>query len=210
MTSEEMQTEGFKNQLDQSAHAFVMDNGTNNGYPIHGLSSFILCEASDVTTHSAKLSAWIHEGNDYFTRAYFKYHKLDDTEWIEVDVATDGYVEAILEDLEEDTYYEFGFVCEFADGIWIESGQPRLFQTGYDAVNETVLSVMVYPNPVSETLYIQCVEPVEVQVFNALGQKLKAFKNVNEINVSDWAEGMYLLCITAADGTVFERKVSVK
>lgn len=210
MTAEEMQTEEFKNQLDQSAHAFVMDNGTNNGYPIHGLSSFILCEASDVTTHSAKLSAWIHEGNDYFTRAYFKYHKLDDTEWIEVDVATDGYVEAILEDLEEDTYYEFGFVCEFADGIWIESGQPRLFQTGYDAVNETVLSVMVYPNPVSETLYIQCVEPVEVQVFNALGQKLKAFKNVNEINASDWAEGMYLLRITVADRTVFERKVSVK
>lgn len=193
MTAEEMQTEEFKNQLDQSAHAFVMDDGTNNGYPIHSLASFILFEASEIAPNSAKLSAWIHEGNDYFARAYFKYHKLDDTEWIEVDVATDGYVEIVLEDLEEDTYYEYMFVCEFADGIWIESGQPRLFQTGYDAVDETVLSVMVYPNPAAEMLYIQGFEPTEVQVFNALGQKVKTLKNENKINVSDWPEGMYLL-----------------
>jgi hypothetical protein len=210
MAAEEMQTEEFKNQLDQSAHAFVMDNGTNNGYPIHGLASFVLFEASDITPHTAMLSAWIHEGNDYFARAYFKYHKLDDTDWIEVDVTTDGYVEAVLEELEEDTYYEYTMVCEFGDSIWLECGPFKIFQTGYDAVNEKVLSVMVYPNPASETLYIQCLESTEVQVFNALGQKVKTFKNVNEINVSDWVEGMYLLRIIDADGKVFERKVSVK
>ena len=210
MTAEEMQTEEFKNQLDQSSHAFVMDNGTNNGYPIHGLSSFILYEASDVTTHSAKLSAWIHEGNDHFTRAYFKYHELDDTEWIEVDVPTDGYVEAILEDLEEDAYYEFTMACEFDDGSWLEWDSPVTFQTEYDVIAEMAQQVMVYPNPASETLYIQGVEPAEVQVFNALGQKVKIFRNTTEIHVSDWTEGMYLLRITAVDGMVFERKVSVK
>ncbi len=210
MTADEMQTEEFKNQLDQSSHAFVMDNGTNNGYPIHGLSSFILCEASDVTTHSAKLSAWIHEGNDHFARAYFKYHELDDTEWIEVEVPTDGYVETVLEDLEEDVYYEFTMACEFDDGSWLEWGAPMTFQTEYDVIAEMAQQVMVYPNPASETLYIQGVEPAEVQVFNALGQKVKTFKNATEIHVSDWAEGMYLLRITAVDGMVFERKVSVK
>ena len=30
-TSSEMKTEEFKNQIDQSSHAYVMDNGTNNG-----------------------------------------------------------------------------------------------------------------------------------------------------------------------------------
>ena len=69
---------------------------------------------------------------------------------------------------------------------------------------------MVYPNPVSEVLRIESLKPAEVQVFNALGQKVKTFKNTNEINVSDWAEGVYVLRIIAADGTVFERKVSVK
>lgn len=210
MTAEEMRTEEFKNQLDQSAHAFVMDNGTNNGYPIHSLASFVLLEASDITPHSAKLSAWIHEGNDLFARVYFLYKVFDAEEWIEVDVPIDNYVEIILEGLEEDTYYEYGMVCEFTDGVWIESGQPKVFQTGYDAVNETTHSVMVYPNPASETLYIQGFEPTEVQVFNALGQKVKTFKNVNEINVSDWVEGMYLLRIIGTDGKVVERKVTVK
>ena len=210
MTADEMKTEEFKNEIDQSMHAFVMDNGTNNGYPIHGLASFVLFEASDVTPHTAKLSAWIHQGNDHFARAYFLYKVWDAEEWIEVDVATDGYVEAVLEGLEEETDYEYMFVCEFDDGSWMESGQPRMFQTGYDAVNETVLSIMVYPNPVSDVLHIQGLELAEIQVFNTLGQLVKTFKNVNEINVSDWTEGMYLLRITAASGKVFERKVSVK
>ena len=210
MTADEMRTEQFKNQIDQNAHAFVMDNGSNNGYPIHGLSTFVLMPASEITPHTATLSAWIHQGNDQFARAYFKYWKWEDPEFFEVDVPTDGYVEAVLEGLEEDTYYEYMFICEFTDGIMIESGQPMAFQTGFDAVDETVNEVMVYPNPVSEVLYIQGLEPVEVQVFNALGQKVKTYKNANEIIVSDWTEGIYLLRITAADGKIFERKVSVK
>jgi len=210
MTAEEMKTEQFKNQLDQSAHAFVMDNGSNNGYPIHSMASFILFEASDITLHSAKLSAWIHEGNDHFARAYFKFMKEGDADWTEVDVATDGYVEATLENLEEDTYYEFMFVCEFDDGIWIESGQPKGFQTGYDIVNETSQQVIAYPNPASEMVYIQGLEPAEIQVFNALGQKEKSFCSMNQINVNDWVKGIYLLRITTADGKMFERKVLVK
>ena len=210
MTANEMKTEQFKNQLDQSAHAFVMDNGTNNGYPILGLASFILFEASDVTPYSAKLSAWIHQGNDHFARAYFKYHKFEETEWTEVDVPTDGYVEAALEDLEEDTYYEFSMACEFDDGIWMEWGPFKTFQTEFDAVNETAQQVMIYPNPVSEILHIQGIDLSEVQVFNALGQLVKTIKDASQINVSDWAEGVYVLRITAADGRIFEQKVTVK
>lgn len=215
LSADEMKIEQFKNQLDQSSHAFVMDNGTNNGYPIHGLATFILYEASDITPHSAKLSAWIHQGNDHFARAYFQYKHWESNDWIEVEVPTDGYVEAVLEGLEEYTYYEYIFACEFDDGIWIESGQPRAFQTGYDAVDENdpstgSLLLMVYPNPASEVLYIQGPEPVEVQVYNALGQLVKTVENANEINVGDWAEGVYVLRIIAADKKVFEQKVSVK
>lgn len=209
-TADEMKTEEFKNQLDQYAHDFVMDNGTNNGYPIHGLSTFIVMPASEITTHSATLSAWVHPGNDQFVRAYFKYWKWDSTEILEVDVPTDGYVEAIVEGLEEDTYYEYMFICVYTDGSMIESGQPMAFQTGYDAVGETLKEIMVYPNPVSEMLYFQGFEVSEVQVFNAIGQIVMTIENANEINVSGWAKGMYVLRITTAEGKVFERKVSVK
>ena len=135
-----------------------------------------------------------------------------------MDVPTDGYVETVLEGLEEDTYYEYMFACEFDDGSWIESGQPRAFQTGYDAIEENGPStgsgasgtLMVYPNPASEVLYIQGFEPIVVKAFNALGQLVKTIKNESQINVSDWAEGVYVLRIAAADGKVFERRVSVK
>ena len=127
-----------------------------------------------------------------------------------MDVATDGYVETVIEDLEEDTYYEFSMACEFDDGIWMEWGPFKTFQTGFDAVNETMKQVMIYPNPASEMLYIQGFEPTEVQVFNALGQLVKTVKDASEINVSDWAEGVYVLRITAADGRIFEQKVTVK
>lgn len=209
MTADEMRTEQFKNQLDQSTHAFVMDNGSNNGYPIHGLACFMLFEASDVTPHSAKLSAWIHEGNDHIARAYFMYKEWNEggaNEWIEVEVDTDGYVEVVLEDLEEETEYEFAMECQFDDGIIIAS-EPQRFVTGYDAIEETAHQIEVYPNPASEILYIQGFKPIEVQVFNALGQLVKTIKNANEINVSDWAEGVYVLRITAADGKVIEKSI---
>ena len=84
------------------------------------------------------------------------------------------------------------------------------FQTGYDKITETAHQMKVYPNPAAETLYIQGLELTEVQVFNAFGQMVKTFKNTNEINVCDWAKGMYVLRITTTDGKVFERKVTIK
>ena len=197
-TADQMRTEEFKNQIDQSSHAFVMDNGGNNGYPIHGLTSFRYYPVVDITCHSAKLSAQIHQGNDTLSRAYFTYKNWEDDEWIEVDVPTDGYVEVQLEDLEAETYYEYGLVLTFADGIMMSSA-PMGFQTDVcDAVNDQDVSVAVYPNPVTDVVRIQGVEADEVQVFNTLGQLVKTVHGTNEVNVSDLADGHYLLRITSA------------
>ena len=209
MTADEMKTEEFKNQIDQSTHTFVMDDGTNNGYPIHALLGCVLMPATDVSSISAKLSAWIHQGNIQLARAYFYYSVLDSGEMTEVELATDGYVEVILEDLQEETEYQYGLSLVFEDGSWMDSGL-MFFTTEYDGVEEAAQTLMVYPNPVSEVLYVQGLEPTKVQVFNMLGQQVKTFENATEINVSDWAEGLYVLRITTTDGKAFERKVSVK
>ena len=208
MTSDEMKTEEFKDQIDQRTHSFVMDNGTNNGYPIHGLTDLVLFEASDITSHSAKLSGWIHQGNEHLAMTGFYYYSFDELDEGWVDVPNNGYVEVVLEDLREETAYLYALYVVFDDDSYLDC-EIKTFTTGYDAVGEKEQRVKVYPNPVSETLYIQGLESVEVQVFNALGQKVKTIENANEINVSDWAKGVYVLRITAADGTVFERKVSV-
>ena len=133
MTADEMKTEEFKNQIDQSAHVFVMDDGTNNGYPIHSLLGCVLMPATDVSSISAKLSAWIHQGNIQLARAYFYYAAIDAGEFTEVEVATDGYVEVILEDLQEETEYQYGLSLVFEDSSWMDCG-IMFFTTEYDGV----------------------------------------------------------------------------
>ena len=208
ITADEMKTEEFKDQIDEHTHSFVMDNGTNDGYPIHSLTDFVLFEASEVTSHSAKLSGWIHQGNEHLAMTGFYYYSFDELDEGWVDVPNDGYVEVILEGLREETEYLFSLFVVFDDDSYLDC-ETKSFTTEYDAVGETEHQVIIFPNPVAETLYIQGFESAEVQVFNALGQKVKTFENTNKINVSDLTEGIYLLRITTAKGKVFERKVSV-
>ena len=199
MTSDEMKTEQFKNQIDMSSHSFVMDNGANDGYPIHSLASFGMLQATDITDHSATLSAQIHQGNDTIAKAYFLYKEWDTEEWIVVDVPTDGYVEVELDSLMPETTYEFSMEVMFSDSIFM-SGAPRAFQTEeYDAVSDLSTSVIIYPNPASDFIHIEGVEVKEVLIYNALGQLVKAVNGVDEVNVSDLPSGTYLLRITSAN-----------
>ncbi|MBR4146309.1 MAG: T9SS type A sorting domain-containing protein [Bacteroidales bacterium] len=205
MSADEMRTEEFKNQIDQHSHAFVMDNGTNNGYPIHSLWSCGNIRVADITCHSAKLSAIIHQGNDTIERAYFVYKEYDADEWIEVDVPTDGYVEAELLDLEPETTYTYSMFVVFPDGVLTQS-QPFGFQTlEYDAVaSQEAPKVQVYPNPATDIVHIQGVDVAEVQVFNTLGQLVKTVRGTNVVNVGDLPAGTYLLRISTDSASLWE------
>lgn len=198
-TAAQMQSEEFKDQLNQGAHVFVMDNGSNNGYPIHGLTTYRYLPVADITCHSAKLCAQIHQGNDTLARAYFTYRQWEEEEWIEVDVPTDGYVEVELEDLEPETFYEYGLVLMFTDSIMMSSA-PMYFQTDvYDNVADLSSAVKIYPNPASDFIHIDGIEAAEVHIYNVVGQLVKTVNSTNEIQVSDLPNGTYLLRITSAN-----------
>ena len=80
-----------------------------------------------------------------------------------------------------------------------------------DAVDEEVsLAVSVYPNPASETVHIEGIEPAEVQVYNALGQLVKTVKGSNEISVEGLPEGVYLLRMTDAEGRSHTVRMAVQ
>ena len=80
-----------------------------------------------------------------------------------------------------------------------------------DAVDEEVAPVVsVYPNPASETVHIEGLEPAEVQVYNALGQKVKTVRRTNEVDVSGLVKGVYLLRIADVDGRSYAARVMVK
>ena len=80
-----------------------------------------------------------------------------------------------------------------------------------DAVEEEVApAVSVYPNPVSETVSIEGLEPAEVQVYNTLGQMVKTVKDSHEINMAGLPQGVYLLRIADTEGRSHTARVVVK
>ena len=88
----------------------------------------------------------------------------------------------------------------------------RLGIDGITAVDELegVAEVLsVYPNPATSLIFIEGVDVAQVQVFNTLGQQVKTILGINEVNVDDLPQGMYLLRIMAADGTSHVARVAV-
>lgn len=77
-------------------------------------------------------------------------------------------------------------------------------------IEENTVAVEVYPNPAKDFVRIEGMEAAEVQVYNALGQLVRTVQGSNEINVSDFAEGIYLLHITDAAGRSHAARVVVK
>ena len=79
-----------------------------------------------------------------------------------------------------------------------------------NGVEEKALQINVYPNPASETVRIEGIEPTEVQIYNALGQVVKTVRGTNEIDLSGLVDGVYLVRIMDADGENHVARVMVK
>lgn len=197
-TSEEMQTEEFKNTLDSYFHAFVMDNGTNNGYPIHSLIGFRVLEATDITHNSAQISADISVGNDDVAVLKLFYYDIEDGAinnmyMIELDI--DNHIEVTLEDLTPETEYGYHMQFVFADGVTKSDG-PRYFFTEVDGMTEISTSnIQIYPNPTSDFIYIENVDPQSVSIYSLDGKLIKTIENANVVDVRDLNEGIYLINI---------------
>ena len=76
-------------------------------------------------------------------------------------------------------------------------------------VAETTQSVSVYPNPASDNVKIEGINPAMVQVYNTLGQMVKTVEDTNEIIVASLPEGVYVLRITDEKGTAYTERVNV-
>ena len=69
--------------------------------------------------------------------------------------------------------------------------------------------VTVFPNPTYSLVRIEGATVAEVQVYNAIGQLVKTIQNSNEIDMGHLSDGVYLLRITATDGSLHTRKVTL-
>ena len=78
---------------------------------------------------------------------------------------------------------------------------------GINATKQTLLNV--YPNPVEDVLTIQSETPVDVVLSNLQGQTVFTGKEVQTIDLSSYAKGMYLLTIIS-DGKSQTEKIIKK
>ncbi|MBQ1667510.1 MAG: T9SS type A sorting domain-containing protein [Prevotella sp.] len=69
------------------------------------------------------------------------------------------------------------------------------------------VGAQVFPNPTKDVVHIQGIEPVEVLVYDALGQCAKTCHGTNEIPLGDLPKGMYLIKAVLEDGKVYMDKV---
>jgi len=80
----------------------------------------------------------------------------------------------------------------------IESNKPvwgTCPSFGLDDQNE--LDISIYPNPVSEILYIQGLSnPTKISVYNMLGMLVLSKTTSSEINVDNLQSGVYIVKIT--------------
>lgn len=70
------------------------------------------------------------------------------------------------------------------------------------SLDETTLEPLcLYPNPASETVYIQGVVAENVMIYNAMGQLVKSVRNTQEIHVATLPNGVYHLIVNGLDGS---------
>ena len=70
--------------------------------------------------------------------------------------------------------------------------------------------ITILPNPTNGVVRIEGANVAEVQVYNALGQRVNAFSSTNVISLDGAPNGLCLLQITLQDGTKLVRKVMLR
>ncbi len=91
-------------------------------------------------------------------------------------------------------YFNGGYTCDLfiaklnADIIGVEDFEQSK-------------NVNVYPNPVSQTLYIDSDEAIQsIKIFNSIGQLVKSESNSDTINVEELQKGIYIVYVYYQNG----------
>jgi hypothetical protein len=72
--------------------------------------------------------------------------------------------------------------------------------------NEIGVNIDVYPNPVTETLFISTTQILEsVQLYDILGKLVYSSKHSNIIDVSHYQQGMYILIIKTNNSSITKK-----
>jgi hypothetical protein len=103
-------------------------------------------------------------------------------------------------------YLEFGLV----DGITQIDGITTTVTGGASLATQDIVkddsSVFIYPNPAMNVLNYSAEGVKNIEVYNLLGQKLKAEKAVGSVNTSTFSKGSYILKLIRENGAVSTKR----
>ena len=74
-------------------------------------------------------------------------------------------------------------------------------------MNADLNNITIYPNPTTGMLHIDAVDVQKVECYNQMGQLVGVYNNVNELNVSELSNGIYMLRITMPQGVTMRKVV---
>ena len=74
-------------------------------------------------------------------------------------------------------------------------------------VNADLENITVYPNPTTGQLHIDAMDVQKVECYNQMGQLVGVYENVNEINIRELTNGIYMLRITVPQGVTMRKVV---
>lgn len=74
---------------------------------------------------------------------------------------------------------------------------------------EAPFEISIYPNPTKGLVNIQSSVPVDIVVYNVVGEIILSAKNANQIDLSNQPRGIYMVQLTSDKGTV-TRKVTLQ
>jgi Secretion system C-terminal sorting domain/FG-GAP repeat len=104
----------------------------------------------------------------------------------------------------------------FKDESFTNAGQVRVFDLsstlGVDSTLFSKNNLKVYPNPTYNAVNLKFLNgetSFEVNVYNDLGQKVGSHKNVENIDLSDFSNGVYVLEINSAEKITFAKVVKI-
>ena len=174
----------------------------------------------EITPNNKVKLTWVRPEHDNGLTQFVIYRtKESDMDWREIKTVSPSSTSSIDNGaLEDETSYLYRLVAYYYDqdcySVPARSkyNASEFFVRVYwsiDGMAEIVADrVEVYPNPATETMRIEGLEAVEIQVYNALGQLVKSIQNTNEIDVSGLPEGLYLLRIADTEGKTYLTKAT--
>ncbi|MBC8395468.1 MAG: T9SS type A sorting domain-containing protein, partial [Flavobacteriales bacterium] len=92
-----------------------------------------------------------------------------------------------------------------------ENGSPNAINSSSLYVENMAYSLLkIFPNPVKNSLYISGdTSSYNIKIYSLLGQLVMAASNVDEVDVSSFAKGVYLIKISNESSTTTKRFIKL-